>query len=432
MSLAATRLGGTARAYAAVIRGRAYFPLWLGQLVSNFGDTLHYIALVVLVFELTGQGLAVAGLVAAEITPVLLLGPVAGVIIDRFDRKSVLIGADLFRAVLVLSPVWPQGLWHPYLVAAGLAAGNTFFNPTVQAIIPTLTTEDQRLAANSVGWTTGRLVQILASAVVGGLIALIGTGPAFALNAASFVISALLIASLRVPAHAGQVGDGSKRGLGTYFGDALAGLRYALRDRFVSRLLIVQALASLATGATGAMLVVLAERQLGLPPAGFAWLIGAIGLGALVGPLIPNTLASDYRDARWLFVPYIVRGIGDVLVAVFTPLPIALVILFVYGLNTSTGMVVFNSTVQGAVPDDVRGRVFTLLDVTWSAMRLISLGIGGLIVDVLGIRELFWGGGGLLALAGILGLVLLGDHDFYANTRGSGPTELRHRRGATG
>jgi len=421
-----------ARAYAEVIRGRAYFPLWLGQLVSNFGDTLHYIALVVLVFQLTGHGLAVAGLVAAEITPVLLLGPVAGVIIDRFNRKSVLIGADLFRAGLVLSLVWPQGLWHPYLVAAGLAAGNTFFNPTVQAIIPTLTTEDQRLAANSVGWTTGRLVQILASAVVGGLIALIGTGPAFALNAVSFLISALFIASLRIPAQAGQVGAGSKRGLGSYFEEARAGLRYALRDRFVSRLLLVQALASLATGATGAMLVVLAERHLGLPPAGFAWLIGAIGFGALVGPLIPNTLARDYRDARWLFVPYIVRGIGDVLVAVFTPVPIALVLLFVYGLNTSTGMVVFNSTVQGAVPDDVRGRVFTLLDVTWSAMRLISLGIGGLIVDALGIRELFWGGGGLLALAGILGLVLLGGHDFHVNASTGGPTELLQCREAVG
>ena len=76
MSMAAARLGGTATAYAEVIRSRAYFPLWLGQLVSNFGDTLHYIALVVLVFQLTGQGLAVAGLVAAEIAPVLLLGPV--------------------------------------------------------------------------------------------------------------------------------------------------------------------------------------------------------------------------------------------------------------------------------------------------------------------------------------------------------------------
>src|SRR5207244_6245455 len=146
---------------------------------------------------------------------------------------------------------------------------------------------------------------------------------------------ALMIASLRIPAYAGQLGAGSTRGLASYFADARAGLAYALRDRFVSRLLLVQGLASLATGATGAMLVVLAERHLGLPPAGFAWLIGAIGFGALLGPLIPNALARDYRDARWLFVPYVIRGTGDVLLAVFTPLPIALALMFIYGLNTS-------------------------------------------------------------------------------------------------
>src|SRR6266702_24491 len=245
----ARRLGAVARAYGGVVGSRRYFPLWLGQLASSFGDTLHYIALVVLVFQLSGQGIAVAGLVAAEIIPVLVLGPIAGVVIDRFSRKSVLIGADLFRAVLVLSLLWPQGAWHAYLVAAGMAAGNTFFNPTVQAVIPELTSEEQRLAANSVGWSTGRLVQILASAVVGGLIALVGTGPAFALNAATFVFSAAMIAGLRIPTHAGQVGPAAKRGLTSYFADAHAGLAYARHDRFVSRLLLVQGLASLATGA---------------------------------------------------------------------------------------------------------------------------------------------------------------------------------------
>src|SRR5919197_2773775 len=240
------RLPGVGRAYASVIASPTYFPLWLGQLISNFGDTLHYIALVLLVFRLTGQGLAVAGLVAAEVIPVLVLGPVAGVVIDRFSRKGVLIGADLFRAALVLTLLWPQGAWHAYAVAAGLAAGNAFFNPTVQAVIPVLTTEDQRLAANSVAWSTGRLVQILASAAAGGLIALVGTGPAFATNAASFVVSALLISRLRIPAHAGQIGAGSKRGLASYVGDARAGLAFARQDHFVSRLLLVQALASLA------------------------------------------------------------------------------------------------------------------------------------------------------------------------------------------
>lgn len=414
MNTAAQRLGRVAGAYGGVVRSRSYFPLWLGQMVSSFGDTLHYIALVVLVFQLTGKGIAVAGLVAVEVVPVLVLGPLAGVVIDRFSRKAVLVGADLFRAALALSLIWPQGTWHAYLVAAGLAAGNTFFNPTVLAVMPALTTEEQRLAANSVAWSTGRLVQILASAFAGGLIAFLGTGPAFALNATTFVVSAALIARLRIPAHAGQLGIGARRGLRNYLGDARVGLAFALRDRLVSRLLIVQALASFATGATGAMLVVLSERHLHLRPAGFAWLIGAIGVGALLGPLIPNALARDYRDARWLFVPYVVRGVGDVLLAVFTPLPVALLILFVYGLNTSTGMVVFNSTVQGAVPDTVQGRVFTLLDVTWSAMRLLSLGLGGLLVDVIGIRPVFWAGGGLLILAGLLGLTLLGRHNFRA------------------
>lgn len=397
-----------ASAYGRVIRSPSYFPLWLAQLLSSFGDTLHYIALVVLVFQLTGQGIAVAGLVVAEIVPVLLLGPVAGVIIDRFNRKAVLIGADLFRAALVLSLVWPQGAWHAYVVAAGLAAGNTFFNPTVQAVIPTLTTDEQRLAANSVSWSTGRLVQIIASALAGGLIGLIGTGPAFVLNTVSFVASAVLIATLVMPPHAGQISIEAKRGLGQYLADARDGLRFAARDHFVSRLLLIQGLASLATGATGALLVVLAERHLQLPPSGFAWLIGAIGVGALLGPLIPNTLARDYRDARWLFVPYIIRGVGDVLLAIFIPLPVALLILFAYGLSASTGIVVFNSVVQQAVPDAVRGRVFTLLDVTWHAMRLLSLGLGGLMVDLVGIEPIFWVGGVLLALAGVLGLAMLG------------------------
>src|SRR6266536_2761225 len=226
----ASRLARVASAYSNVIRSPSYFPLWLAQLLSSFGDTLHYIALVVLVFQFTGQGVAVAALTAVEIVPVLLLGPVAGVIIDRFSRKATLLGADLFRAVLVLTLLWPQGAWHAYVVAAGLAAGNTFFNPTVQAVVPVLTTEEQRLAANSVGWSTGRLVQILASAVAGGLIGVIGTGPAFVVNAASFIASALLIATLHIPAHAGQLGTNSRRGLASYFGDARAGLAFARHD----------------------------------------------------------------------------------------------------------------------------------------------------------------------------------------------------------
>jgi len=129
-----------ARAYAGVVWGGSYFPLWLRQLVPSLGSTLHDVAPVVLVLQRTVQGLAMAGPVAAEVVPVLLLGSVAGVVIDRFGRKAVLVGADL-----------------------------------VQAVVPTPTTEGERLAATSVPWSTGRLVQIPGSSIAGGLIGLAGT-----------------------------------------------------------------------------------------------------------------------------------------------------------------------------------------------------------------------------------------------------------------
>jgi hypothetical protein len=106
------RLAGEGQAYARVIASPTYFPLWLGQLLSSF--------------QLTGQGLLVAGLVAAEVVPALILGPVAGVMVDRFSRKTVLIGADLFRAVLVVTLLWPQGAWHAYAVARDLRLATRF------------------------------------------------------------------------------------------------------------------------------------------------------------------------------------------------------------------------------------------------------------------------------------------------------------------
>ena len=393
------------QSYADVLRTATYFPLWLGQLISNFGDTVHYIALVVLVFRLSGQALVVGGVVAAEVLPLLLLGPLAGVVVDRFNRKAVLIGSDLVRAALALSLVWPQSVWHAYAVAAGMAAAGTFFNPALQAVIPAVTTAEQRLAANSVAWSTGRLVQVIASAVAGGLIALIGTGPSFAFNAASFVASALLVSRLRLPRRLTlHLGTTFAERLAGYVADMRNGFQFVAGHRFLARLLLVQALASLATGGTSAMLIVLAQRHFGLPPAGFAWFIGAIGLGALLGPLIPNTFAAGYGSGRWLYMPYVIRGLGDVLLAIVTPVPAALILLLVYGLNTSTGTVVFNSMLQTRVPDELRGRTFTLFDMTWGVCRLISLIAGGLVADTAGIQPLYWLGGSLLIAAGVIGL----------------------------
>jgi hypothetical protein len=143
VSLVIPRLGDASVAYDHVVSSRTYSPPWHGQLASSFGDTLHYIAVVVLVFQLTGQALAAAGMVVL----VLVLGPIAGVIIDRVSRKSVLIGADLFRVILALSLLWPQGAWYAYLVAAGqylLQPDRAGRHPSAQYRLKCLRGEEQQ------------------------------------------------------------------------------------------------------------------------------------------------------------------------------------------------------------------------------------------------------------------------------------------------
>lgn len=389
--------------YGRLIRNRRYFPLWLGQLVSNLGDTLHYIALVVWVYQRTGSSLAVAGTVFFEVVPVVLLAPVAGVVIDRFPRTWVLVVSDVVRAVLVLALLLTTEQWQVYGIVALLTVAGTFFNPAVSTTLPTLLDADDLLAANSVSWSTGRFVQIIGSAVALGVIEVVGAEAAFVFNAFTFLVSALFLLLLPVP-------PGRKveaRGWRGYVEDAREGLRFARRDRFVSRLVLVQALASLSVGATSALLVVLAQEHYRLPPGGFGSFILAIGVGALLGPFLLGLLVRNYGHPRWLFGPYVVRGIGDVLLAVVTAPPLAWLLLFIYGLNTSSGMVVYQSWVQRRVPDAVRGRVFTWLDVVWNVMKVVSLGVGGWLAERAGVEVVYYIGGVMLFLSGLTGSVIL-------------------------
>lgn len=388
--------------YARLIRNRRYFPLWLGQLASNLGDTVHYIALVVWVYQRTGSSLVVAGTVLFEIAPVIRFAPVAGVLIDRLPRKFVLVAADVVRAVAVLGLLFITELWQIYAIVALLTTAGAFFNPAVNATLPTLLDAEDLLAANSISWSTGRFVQIIGSAVAGGVIAAVGAEAAFVFNAGTFLVSALLLLLLPVPPGRRVSGCGWRG----FIADAREGLQFARHDRFVARLITVQALASFSVGATSALLVVLAQEHYRLQPAGFSSFILAIGVGALLGPFLLTLFTREVRHPRWLFIPYLIRGVGDVLLAVTRSAPAAWFLLFVYGLNTSAGMVIYQTAVQRQVPDAVRGRVFTWLDVVWNVMRIASLGLGAWLADRAGVEATYYLGGALLFVSGLVGLAL--------------------------
>jgi len=370
--------------------------LFLAHAISRAGDAFNTVALIVLVFNLTGSGLGVAGTVAFEVLPVLLLGPVAGLIVDCYPRRCLMVGADLARAVLaLLITVTGGSVALAYGVAFGLAAFGQVFTPAVSATVPDLVQRDELVDANAALWTVAVVAQIVLAPLAGLLIAAYGAGFAFALNAASYLISAALLAGLRAgrtPASIPSAG----------WGAVVAGVEAVRSHPLLARLALVQVLAALSAGATSGLLVVLATESLRVGSSGFGLLLGAIGLGAASGPLLLRRFIQP-TDRRWLFGPYAVRGGVDLALAAAASPLVAVPALVLYGIGTSTGTIAYQSTLQHEVPTEVRGRTFALYDMLWNGARLVSLGLGGVLTDLVGIRAVYVVGGVLLLMAFTIG-----------------------------
>jgi MFS family permease len=359
---------------------------------------LNTVALALLIYDLTASGLGVSAVVAAEIAPVLLLAPFAGPLIDRWPRVRIMVASDLFRLVLAaVLAAWHSAPAGVYVIAFGMSVGAVFFNPAASSLLPALVPKDDLVAANSGIWTAAVLSQIALAPLAGLLVVHAGYGPAFAINAASYGLSALVLSGLRAPSHPGHLG---RRHL---LADAREGVRVLVRHRLLRALAIGQLLAALSAGATSALLVVLAENRLGATGSQYGLLIAAIGVGAALGPLALLRLIRQPRRPIFVFGPFALRGVVDLLVASVRSLPVAATALVAYGVGTSTGAVTFNSMLQAETPEQVRGRVFASMDVLWQGGRLVSLAIGGLLADRYGIRVVYYLGGLLLLAAAALG-----------------------------
>jgi len=359
----------------------------------------NFVALALLVFELTGTGVGVAGVVAAEIAPVLLLAPVAGAVVDRFPRVRVMVVADVVRVVLALLLIPAQSsVAAVYALAFGLSAATVFFNPAASSTVPAVVGDDELITANGGIWTAAVLSQIVLAPVAAAVASAFGFGVAFALNAASYAASAAVLRGLAVT---GAAPEAARWRWGR---SVREGARRLATDRLLRALAGAQLLAALSAGATSALLVVLAQERLDVPKAQFGVLFAAIGVGAAAGPLLLRRFVRDPKRPAVVFGAFALRGVVDVALALVRSLTAALGALVAYGLGTSTGSVTFNSLVQSAVPQDFRGRVFATFDLLWQLGRLASLAAGGLVADALGVGAVYYLGGVLLLLAALLGL----------------------------
>ncbi|GAA3500961.1 MFS transporter [Streptomyces prasinosporus] len=375
-----------------------YRRLWFARTASAWGDAFATVALSLLVWERTGSGLGVAGVVAAEIAPVLLLAPVAGVVVDRLAPVRVMVIADLARMLLAAAlPLVDHSVPGIYAVAFAMSGASAFFNPAAGAVLPALVDEEELIAANSGIWTAAVLSQIVLAPAAGLVVAAIGYGPAFWMNAASFAASAAVLARLRLPRRP----VGATRG--GFWRQARDGIGVLAGHRVLRALAAGQGLAALSAGATSALLVVLVRDRLGLGPSGYGMALASIGVGAAAGPLLLTRYVSDPHRPAFVFGPYLLRAVVDAVLALVRVPVVALGSLAGYGVATSTGAVTFNSLLQAKTPPAARGRVFAAFDLIWQLGRLASLALGGWLADAAGITAVYAIGAALLAAAALIG-----------------------------
>jgi hypothetical protein len=349
--------------YVGLLRGnKAFRRLWYGQVVSQLGDWFDSIALFALLLRLTGSGQAVGALMVAQFLPAALVGPLAGVIVDRLPRKLVMIIANLGSAALVLLFLLVRDasqIWIIYVVTVLKMSLVSFFDPARTAITPNVTSRDELIAANAISGATWSAMLAIGAAL-GGLVAgTLGTDAAFVIDAASFVLAALFIWA--VPVHETHMSERKPTGRVQEFREGLA---FVFSHRDIALYTLTKALWSLGGGVL--LLLTLFGRQifpLGVDGAlSIGLLYAARGVGAGIGPLVARRLGGDgQRFLRRAIGPSIlVTGAGYLFVSGAPSLLLAALGVMVAHIGGSTQWVFSTALLQINVPNRLQGRVFAV------------------------------------------------------------------------
>jgi MFS family permease len=364
-------------------QNRGFRQLWLGQVVSQIGDWFNTIALYTIILNLTGSGRDVGLLLVARFVPSFVFGPLSGVIADRFSRRSIMIISDLLRALVVLGFLFVRRadqLWIIYVLTVFQLGLSTFFEPAKTAAIPSIVSDRELVPANAISSVTWSVMLTLGAAIGGVITGWFGTDVAFVLDALTFLLSAALIASVRLPSRPFR--QKSKltfsRALGV--SETLEGARYVKHRPRVLALLLVKPAWGLGGGIL-TLLAVFGERifPVGNSAAtGIGVLFAARGIGTAIGPIIARRLAGEgtTRMQATIGIAFLIGGAFYIAFGSTGSFVIALIVL---GLAHTGGSIlwVFSTVLlQRGVEDSFRGRVFAaelaLLTLTMAASNYLT------------------------------------------------------------
>ncbi len=399
--------------YSRLIRQNVDFRfLWFGQIVSLLGDWFNLIASATLVAELTGSGLAVGSLFVVRMLAPFLVSPVAGVVADLFNRRSVLIITDVLRGLTVLGFLLvtePSHIWLLYSLTAVQLGLSGFFFPARNAILPDIVSKAELGAANTLGAATWS-VMLAFGAAAGGLVAgLFGIYPAFIIDAFTFGLSALLISKVKLRVKPDV--SSSAKSLSAGFRQYVEGLRYLAHNRDIFVITLHKAALGLFLGATFDIVKVAIAKQvfvIGIAGGvGLGLMFAFTGVGTGLGPFVVRQFIGDRDKPLRLSIAggYLFGALGLALCAFLMSFSITLFGTFLQGLGGGIIWVFSTQLLLQLVPAEIRGRVFATELAMFTLVSAGGAALVGLLLDTpLGISGVTWGMAVLTLVPGLLWL----------------------------
>jgi MFS family permease len=427
--------------YRRLLHNRSFLALWLGQTVSFIGDYFYWLAIPIMVEKLTGSALQVGLSVMASALPMLLFGPVAGVFVDRWDRKRTMIAADVLRGLLVLACLLvrtPDQVWIYYVVAFLMSCVSRFFFPAQNATLPLIVSDpNDLLAANGLMQIVQTVGLLIGPALAGFTIGFWGERVAFLADSATFLVSAAAIVTMVVP-HT-TVTRQSGKALGEQTAAVWVEMRQGIAFLFSSRtmvgVLLCLSVVQLGIGAVNVAWVPFMQRTFGLGPEGLGAVDTAQGFGMAMGGLALGFATARFRKkdlASWsiLFIGAMITLIGlspafslAHLVPGLTPgtavaemtvgerllhMPLMLLLYsMLLGVALVPAQSALMTSMQLAVPDLKRGRVGSALNALTTAAGLVSMAAAASLGEVVELRLIYVVAGLITAAAGLIGFAVL-------------------------
>ncbi len=373
--------------------GMSFFLLWQGQLVSTLGDVLYEIALGFWVLAVTGSTALMGTLMAASALPRILIAPFAGVIVDRCNRRNMMVLMDLIRGIVVTAVgiaalLGFVEIWMVFATGVILGICSAFFGPTVGSTVPDIVPRDKLLQANSALSMLGTGTNILASPLGGVMYQILGAPIMFLANGISYLISSFTAIFIKVPkiGRKVEVEEAMQGTRDSFKKDFKEGIKFVWNFKGLRYLISVAACLNFFAGIGMILFVPLFQRTEGLGAGKYGVAAALLTGGMFAGMALISIVKIPYEKRLSIFmVSGIVFSIAFAVFPMFG-FKYMLVLLFIAGFFNAIVNTLISASIQLTVPQDMRGKVFSIMNTVCGGLMPIAMALGGILAEFIAIK----------------------------------------------